>query len=99
MALPERFVHSLRRTGVEMEIKKLRYSRSPWRLVTDEGKEVSTTCVKTGIFTPVCGDTRAEVERWVLDRFEWYATCAKHGLLPAIYSQNWREHFSNGDKP
>lgn len=72
------------------EIRKKGYSRNPWRLVTGAGQEVSTVCSVTGIEQPVSGETKAEVERWALERLEWYAAHARNGLLPSIYSQNWR---------
>ena len=72
------------------EIRKKGYSRKPWRLVNSAGQEVSTVCSVTGIEWPVCGETKAEVERWALERLEWYAAHARNGLLPSIYSQNWR---------
>lgn len=71
-------------------IEKKGYSRSPWRLVNGDGTEVATTCSKTGVQHPVSGQTRAEVESWVLDRLEWYARNARAGVIPTIYSPNWR---------
>lgn len=72
------------------KIVKKGYSRSPWRLVTEHGQEIETVCSQTDIVMSVCGQTRAEVEAWLLDRVEWYARCAKAGVLPPTYSPNWR---------
>ena len=75
---------------VTWKIVKKGYSRSPWRLVTECGQEIETVCSKTGIVMSVCGQTRSEVEAWLLDRIEWYARCANAGVLPPVYSPNWR---------
>lgn len=71
-------------------IEKKGYSRSPWRIVNGDGVEVATTCSRTGIEGPVLGQTKADVEAWLLDRCEWYAMHAASGMIPSIYSPNWR---------
>jgi hypothetical protein len=50
-----------------VKIVKLNYSRSPWRLVDKEGKEINAQVPfdhpdigMTLITQPVCGDTKAE---------------------------------------
>ena len=70
-----------------MKIERQNYSRNPWRLIANDGRQVvsdkrdsSGRIVATG--HPVCGNTKQEVMDWVLDRLEWYASHAKHGLLP-----------------
>ena len=72
------------------KIVKKGYSRNPWRIVVDGEIELASTCSRTGILVPVCGQTRAEVEAWLLDRCEWYATHAKLGILPVLYTRGWR---------
>ncbi len=57
-----------------MKIEKRNYSRSPWRLVTDEGKEVTAkmpfehpTLGWTYVDEIICGDTKAECVQRALD--------------------------------
>lgn len=72
------------------KIVKKGYSRSPWRIVNGDGVEVASTCSKSGVLMPVCGQTKSEVEAWLLDRCEWYARCAQAGVIPVVYSPGWR---------
>lgn len=67
------------------KIVKKGYSRSPWRLVNGDGQEVASICNTTGVEYPVCGQTRAEVEAWVLQRLEWFVNHARAGVLPPFY--------------
>jgi hypothetical protein len=71
-------------------IEKKGYSAKPWRLISADGQELGTVCTNTGVSCPVSGNTRADIERWVLERLEWYVAHAKNGLIPSIYSANWR---------
>lgn len=80
------------------KIVKKGYSRSPWRIITERGQELESVCSETGIVMPVCGQTRAEVESWLLDRFQWYAKCAKAGVLPPTYSKSWRNTATVGNR-
>jgi len=75
---------------VSWAIVKKGYSRSPWRIVNGDGIEIATVCSETGIHGPVCGQTKAELVEWLLDRCEWYATHAINGLIPPVYTKNWR---------
>lgn len=72
------------------KIVKKGYSCSPWRIVNEDGVEVASTCSTSGVQMPVCGQTKSEVEAWLLDRCEWYARCANAGVIPVLYSPGWR---------
>lgn len=72
-----------------MKIVKLGYSRSPWRLVTDDGREICTDLrnesgkiIASG--NPVCADTKQEIMDWVLNRLQWYIQHAQAGLVPRV---------------
>lgn len=59
-----------------MQIKKLGYSRSPWRLLDDDGNECYVPAKfdhpdmgPTMIDEPVCADTKAELIEKVLRLF------------------------------
>lgn len=50
-----------------MQIKKLSYSRAPWRLITSDGREVYSphamdhaSLGETVVNAPICGDTKTE---------------------------------------
>ncbi len=73
-----------------MKIVKLGYSRSPWRLVTDDGREMCTDVrddagqiIASG--HPICAETKAEMVDWVLSRLGWYVEHARAGLVPVVH--------------
>lgn len=41
-----------------MKIKKLGYSRSPWRLIDEDGRELDYICQVHGYTLPVCAQTK-----------------------------------------
>ena len=53
-----------------MKIEKLNYSRKPWRLLTDEGREVDYVCPEHGYVLPVGAETKAALIDKVLQSYE-----------------------------
>ena len=70
-----------------MKIEKRNYSRSPWRLVTAEGKEVTAkmpfehpTLGWTYVDSPICGETKAECMKKSLDLLNLLMLRQQHGV-------------------
>ena len=53
-----------------MKIEKRNYSHNPWRLITDEGREVDYICPDHGYVLPVCAATKAELVEKLLKMYE-----------------------------
>lgn len=53
-----------------MKIKKLNYSRKPWRLLTEEGRELDYVCPEHGYVLPVGAETKAALIDKVLQLYE-----------------------------
>lgn len=53
-----------------MKIEKLNYSRKPWRLLTEEGREVDYVCPEHGYVLPVGAETKAALIDKVLQLYE-----------------------------
>lgn len=77
-----------------MKIDKKKYSAAPWRLVTQEGREVYWPAAfdhpafgMTVINEPICGETRAECTEQALALLDY--------LLPYYLEQRRKIHESD----
>ena len=80
-----------------MKIVKLGYSHNPWRLVTDDGREMCTDLrndsgevIASG--HPVCAATKSEIVDWALNRLQWYIQHARMGLVPVVHFPESRDY-------
>lgn len=71
-----------------MKIIKMGYSRSPWRLVTKDGKEVEASMPfdhpslgLTWVMGTVCGETKAECTEKALELLELMLLRRDKGVL------------------
>ena len=53
-----------------MKIEKRSYSRRPWRLIDEDGREVDYICPKHGYTLPVCAATKTKLVEKLLQMYE-----------------------------
>ena len=53
-----------------MKIEKRNYSRHPWRLIDEDGAELTYVCPEHGYVLPVCAATKTEMVEKLLEMYE-----------------------------
>ena len=78
-----------------MKIEKRSYSRNPWRLIDEDGRELDYVCPKHGYTLPVCTATKTEMVEKLLQMYEECSSELKSAkLLIWVTKQTSTEGFN-----